>query len=97
MQGHFNRSIGVCQGDNGGGLVFQNYRDNRYYVHGIRLFTDTNQWFNEEPEQFNKNNNCKKCPVTSNNYVLDQKMANKRFRCQQQTFRLFATHEKMKD
>nr|XP_023018571.1 modular serine protease-like [Leptinotarsa decemlineata] len=33
--GHYNKSIAVCQGDSGGGLVFQNPRDGRYYVHGI--------------------------------------------------------------
>ncbi|KAJ8959547.1 hypothetical protein NQ314_006284 [Rhamnusium bicolor] len=33
--GHYNKSIAVCKGDSGGGLVFKNNKDNRYYVHGI--------------------------------------------------------------
>ncbi|KAJ8952895.1 hypothetical protein NQ318_006512, partial [Aromia moschata] len=33
--GHYNRSIAVCSGDSGGGLVFKNRDDHRYYVHGI--------------------------------------------------------------
>ncbi|KAJ8952893.1 hypothetical protein NQ318_006509 [Aromia moschata] len=33
--GHYNKSIAVCRGDSGGGLVFRNNDDNRYYIHGI--------------------------------------------------------------
>ncbi|XP_056630656.1 modular serine protease-like [Diorhabda sublineata] len=32
--GHYNKSIAVCKGDSGGGLVFP-YKDGRYYIHGI--------------------------------------------------------------
>ncbi|XP_018580229.1 modular serine protease [Anoplophora glabripennis] len=31
--GHYNKSIAVCRGDSGGGLVFQH--DKRYFVHGV--------------------------------------------------------------
>ncbi|KAJ8955194.1 hypothetical protein NQ318_009090 [Aromia moschata] len=33
--GFFNMSTAVCKGDSGGGLVFKNPEDNRYYIHGV--------------------------------------------------------------
>ncbi|KAJ8955196.1 hypothetical protein NQ318_009092 [Aromia moschata] len=33
--GFFNMSMAVCKGDSGGGLVFKNPEDNRFYVHGV--------------------------------------------------------------
>ncbi|KAG5882429.1 hypothetical protein JTB14_025235 [Gonioctena quinquepunctata] len=33
--GHYNKSIAVCKGDSGGGLVFKNPKDERYYIHGL--------------------------------------------------------------
>nr|CAH7735065.1 unnamed protein product [Callosobruchus chinensis] len=33
--GFTNMSKGICRGDSGSGLVFKNFEDNRYYVHGI--------------------------------------------------------------
>ncbi|VEN52179.1 unnamed protein product [Callosobruchus maculatus] len=33
--GFTNMSKGICRGDSGSGLVFKNFEDNRYYVHGV--------------------------------------------------------------
>ncbi|VEN52176.1 unnamed protein product [Callosobruchus maculatus] len=33
--GFTNMSKGICRGDSGSGLIFKNFEDNRYYVHGI--------------------------------------------------------------
>ncbi|KAJ8955198.1 hypothetical protein NQ318_009094, partial [Aromia moschata] len=33
--GFLNRNMAVCQGDSGGGLIFKNPEDNRYYIHGV--------------------------------------------------------------
>ncbi|CAH2015450.1 unnamed protein product [Acanthoscelides obtectus] len=33
--GFTNMSKGICKGDSGSGLVFKNFEDNRYYVHGV--------------------------------------------------------------
>ncbi|CAH2015457.1 unnamed protein product [Acanthoscelides obtectus] len=33
--GFSNMSKSICRGDSGSGLVFKNFEDNRYYVHGI--------------------------------------------------------------
>lgn len=33
--GFFRKSISVCRGDSGSGLVFRNTEDNRYYIHGV--------------------------------------------------------------
>ncbi|KAL3276513.1 hypothetical protein HHI36_011891 [Cryptolaemus montrouzieri] len=33
--GYRNRGIGVCEGDSGGGLVFENLNDKRFYLRGV--------------------------------------------------------------
>ncbi|KAL3269384.1 hypothetical protein HHI36_008454 [Cryptolaemus montrouzieri] len=33
--GHRNKGIGVCEGDSGGGLVFRNVDDQRFYLRGV--------------------------------------------------------------